>query len=315
MLFVDEGTKNDLHDEGEHALAAAGVKVTLVGPTLLIKDEKETDADGTFTFPELRQGTYQLMLKSPDAAVMDDFGYGGDASYDIDVGVGADGSKTQNLPFDITHQTINFAVNLKSGDLPLGDALPGATITVFSDAAGATQLATDMTDADGKASIRFERDGTTGNTVYADIAAPRATTMQPATCRPVTWDSQYRMTDAANDGDIVNTMADFFFSGATITTDYGGGMALGGWAVEVTSGDEAVDGAPDELGADGSAKVSGTLTSVPKTYKIAMVGWEDQSNDTISGDGGERYTRHRAVAHPRWSFPRRHVHGRPAPSR
>ena len=41
-------------------------------------------------------------------------------------------------------------------------------------------------------------------------------------------------------------MVDFSFSGATITTDMGGGKALGGWAVEVTSGDddEAVDGAP-----------------------------------------------------------------------
>ena len=40
MLFVDEGTKNDLHDEGEYPLAAAGVKVTLVGPTLLMRDSR-----------------------------------------------------------------------------------------------------------------------------------------------------------------------------------------------------------------------------------------------------------------------------------
>ena len=37
MLFVDEGTKNDLHDDGEYPLAAEGVKVTLVGPTLLMR--------------------------------------------------------------------------------------------------------------------------------------------------------------------------------------------------------------------------------------------------------------------------------------
>ena len=40
MLFVDEGTPNDLHDEGEEALAAEGVKVTLVGPTLLMRDSR-----------------------------------------------------------------------------------------------------------------------------------------------------------------------------------------------------------------------------------------------------------------------------------
>ena len=44
MLFVDEGTKNDLHDDGEYPLAAEGVKVTLVGPTLLMRREAETDA-------------------------------------------------------------------------------------------------------------------------------------------------------------------------------------------------------------------------------------------------------------------------------
>ena len=290
MLFIDEGTKNNEHDEGEYALAAEGVKVTLVGPTLLMRTEAETDADGAFTFPERRQGSYQLMLTSPDAAVMDDFGYGGDASYDIEVGVGADGGATQNLPFDITHQTVNFTVNLKSGDLPLGAALPGATITLFSDAAGATQIGTEMTDADGTASIRFEREGRTGNTVHAAIAAPADDYHAAGGMQPVTWDSQHRMTDAANAGDIVNTKADFSFSGATITTDSGGGRALGGWAIEVTSGDEAVDGAPDELGDDGSESFSETVTSVPKTYKIAMAGWEDQSNDTISGDGGERYT-------------------------
>ena len=293
MLFVDEGTPNDLHDEGEDPLAAEGVKVTLVGPTLLMRDEAETDPMGAFTFPELRQGSYQLMLTSPDAAVMDDFGYGGDASYTIEVGVGADGGATQNLPFDITHQTVNFAVNLRSGDLPLGDALPGAMITLFSDAAGKLKIdaeGTGETDADGKASLRFEREGTTGNTVHAAIAAPAGDYHPEATAiQAVTWNSQHRMTDAANDGDIVNTKADFSFSGATVLTDMGGGKALGGWQIEVTSGDEAVDGAPDELGDDGSESFSETVTSVPKTYKIAMVGWEDQSNDTISGDGGERY--------------------------
>ena len=285
MLFVDEGTKNDLHDEGEYPLAAEGVKVTLVGPTLLMRREAETDSTGAFAFGELRQGSYQLMLSSPDAAVMDDFGYGGDASYTIEVGVGADGGATQNLPFDITHQTVNFTVNLKSGD-KMGAALPGATITVFADAAGATQIGTGETDADGTASIRFAREGTTGNTVHAAIAAPADDYHAAGGMQAVTWNSQHRMTDAANDGDIVNTKADFSFGGATVLTDMGGGKALGGWKIEVTSGDEAVDGAPDELGDDGSESFSETVTSVPKTYKIAMA--DNQANDS-TGDGGETY--------------------------
>ena len=289
MLFVDEGTPNNLHDEGEHTLAAEGIKVTLVGPTLLRREEKETNADGMFTFDELRQGDYQLMLSSPGDAVMDDFLYGGDASYDIEVGVGADGGGTQNLPYDITHQTINFTVNLKRGDEPLGDALPGAMVTLYSDAAGELKIAaegTGETDADGEASLRFERDGKTGNTVYAAIAAPAGDYDADEAMQAITWNSQYRMTDAANDGDIVNLKADFSFSGATITTDFGGGEALGEWAISVSSGGDAVDGAPEALGADGTASFSEVVDAadLPKTYTVAVAA--NQDNDL---DGGELY--------------------------
>ena len=296
MLFVDEGTKNDLHDEGEHALEAAGVKVTLVGPTLLLRREAETDADGAYTFDELRQGSYQLMLSSPDAAVMDDFAYGGDASYAMEVGVGADGGGTQNLPFDITHQTVNFTVNLKSGDLPLGAALPGAMVTLSADAAGATQIGTEMTDADGMASIRFARAGRTGNTVYAAIAAPEGDYDADGDRQAVTWESQYRMTDAANDGDIVNLKAEINFGGATVARpDWGengsGGKALGGWAVSVTKPDSAGDPAavedgPEALDAMGMASFSEVVdpADLSVTYTVAVAG-----NQANTLDGGESY--------------------------
>ena len=296
MLFVDEGTKNDLHDEGEYPLAAAGVKVTLVGPTLLMRDEAETDSTGAFAFGELRQGSYQLMLSSPDAAVMDDFGYGGEASYTIAVGVGADGGATRNLPFDITHQTVNFTVNLRSGE-DMGDALPGATITVFSDAAGATQIATGMTDADGMASIRFARDGTIGNTVHAAIAAPAGDYHAAGGMQAVTWMSQHRMTDAANAGDIVNLKAEINFGGATVTTDFGGGVALGGWAISVTKPDSAGDPAavedgPEALDAMGMASFSEVVDTadLPVTYTVKMAG--NQTAKDAKGnelDGGEKY--------------------------
>ena len=285
MLFVDEGTKNNLHDEGEHALAAAGVKVTLVGPTLLIRDEAETDSTGAFAFPDLRQGDYRLELSSPNDAVMYDFAYGGDASYDIKVGVGADGGGAQNLPYDITHQTINFTVNLRSGE-DEGDALPGAKIAIFSDAAGATQIGTDMTDADGMASIRFPRAGRIGNTVHASIAAPAGDYDAAGGMQAVTWNSQYRMTDAANDGDIVNLKAEINFGGATVKTDFGGGMALGEWAISVSSDKSAGADTPAKLGATGTASYSEVVMadSLPVTYKVKVAG-----NQANTLDGGESY--------------------------
>ena len=297
MLFVDEGTKNDLHDEGEYPLAAADVKVTLVGPTLLMRNEAETDSTGAFAFGELRQGSYQLMLSSPDAAVMDDFGYGGEASYTIAVGVGADGGATRNLPFDITHQRVNFTVNLRSGE-DMGDALPGAMVTVFSDAAGQTQLATKATDADGMASIRFARADRIANTVYAAIAAPAAGDYDAdGGKQPVTWDSQHRMTDAANAGDIVNLKAEINFGAATVETDFGGGVALGGWAISVTKPDSAGDPAavedgPEALDAMGMASFSEVVDTadLPVTYTVKMAG--NQTAKDAKGnelDGGEKY--------------------------
>ena len=119
------------------------------------------------------------------------------------------------------------------------------------------------------------------------------TTTARRTMQGVTWDSQQRMTDAANAGDIVNLKADFSFGGATVTTDFGGGVALGGWAVEVTKpnadGDmEAVEDGPEALGADGTASFSEVVSAddLPVTYTVAVA--EDQAN-TPDGDGGEEY--------------------------
>jgi hypothetical protein len=288
MLYVDEAAKNDSFDEGEHALPAPGVVVVLVGPGINDRDPRATGPDGSFAFMNLRAGPYQLVVANEDAAGPD-LDYGGPAvGYEFNLAVGQ--VETQNIPFDITHQTVNFSVTLKSGEAT-GDALAGATVTLYADLAGEDRIMTGDTDADGMAAIRFARSAATGNQVYAGVAAPAGDYHASGAMQAVMWDPKYAMAAASNEGDIVNTMADFSFSGATVDRgDYGGGMALGGWAVEVTSGDEAVDGAPAALGADGSAKVSETVTSVPKTYEMAMVGWKDQLDDTISGDGGERYT-------------------------
>ena len=61
-------------------------------------------------------------------------------------------------------------------------------------------------------------------------------------------------------------------------------MALGGWKISVMSGDEAVEGAPTALGADGSAKFSETAAA-GKSYKVSIAA--DQANTM---DGGEKYT-------------------------
>ena len=289
MIYVDEAGKNDSYDEGEHALAAPGIALALVGPGILDRTIGATGPDGSFSFGELRAGPYQLVVANADAAGPD-YAYGGPAEgYGFALGVGD--METQNIPFDITHTTVNFMVSLKHGD-NMGAALPGATVTLYSDMAGELKITDGMTGDDGMASIRVARAGTAHHTVYASVAAPAGSYHTSGAMQAVMWDAQMTTHAAMNDADIVNTMANFSFGGMTVDRgDYGGGMPLGGWAIEVTSGDDAVEGAPDELGADGMASHSEMVDAgdLPKSYEVAVVGWEDQSNDTLSGDGGERF--------------------------
>ena len=293
MLYVDEAGNNDSRDEGEDALAVADVQVTLTGPnTLAEADTAVTDSTGAFAFEGLRQGTYQLRTGS--GAVDSDYAYGGPAGgYTVTLGVGDDATATQDLPFDITHQTINFKVTLRSGETP-GPALEDATVTLYSDAKGEQRVGAGTTDEDGLAKIRFARAGTTASTVHARVAAPEGDDNYHADAdlQAVTWDAKSPTADAANEGDLLSLDVSFKFAGATREVQLEGedeprgGRPLGEWAIEVTSGDKAVDKAPTELEDDGTAKFAETLTKadLPKTYEITVAAAQDDKLD-----GGESH--------------------------
>ena len=282
MLFVDEGMNNDMMDEGEHPLPAPGVPVVLVGPDINQQRPTATDETGAFSFPDLVAGTYQLVVTiTPEVAMaLGDYAYGGSATgYEIELGVGE--AAMQAIPFDITHTTVNFSASLKSGDMT-GDAIPGAMVTLYSDAAGETKVGDGMTDDDGMASIRIARAGTTGNTVHAKVSHDD---YDGDGMTAVMWDPQMTSTDASNDGDIVNLNVDATFSGATVDRgDYGGGKALAGWAVSVMMGDEAVEGASTELDDDGMGAFMAAVDAVPATFTIAVADNQDNALD-----GGESY--------------------------
>ena len=284
MLFIDEGTNNDMMDEGEHPLPAPGVPVVLVGPGVNQQTPTATDETGAFSFSDLVAGTYQLVVTiTPEVAMaLGDYAYGGSATgYEIELGVGE--AAMQAIPFDITHTTVNFTAMLKSGE-ETGDAIPGATVALYTDMAAeeAIENASAMTDDDGMASIRFARAGTSDNTVYAMVSHDDYDGDGMTT---VTWDPQMTSTDASNDGDLVNLNVDVTVAGATVDRgDYGGGVALAGWAITTMMGDDAVEGAPEALGDDGTATLETTVDAVPATFTFAVAA--DQGNDL---DGGESY--------------------------
>ena len=304
MLYVDEGTNNDKMDEDETPFAVAVVPVTLVGPGVHDLTPGATDEMGRFMFSELRAGSYQLVVQIPDAvaALMPDYAYGGPSEgYAVALDVGE--KATQNIPMDITHQTVNFSVTLRSGD-KAGDPLPGATVTFYEDPRGEYRIADDSTDADGMAAIRFERtrgeDGNAVSTVYASVAAPSDDYHADGDMQAVTWDPKLPTNDDSNAGDIVSLKADVTFAGRTITTERGGGEALAGWAIDVMLGEGADaetlegDDVPEELDEDGTAAFTATVAAddLPVTYTFALADDQDDKLDggeTVETDGPIEY--------------------------
>ncbi|MYK45683.1 MAG: hypothetical protein F4029_05600, partial [Gammaproteobacteria bacterium] len=289
MLFVDEAGKNDAYDEGEDALATPGILLSLIGPdeSIIAPRPGATNASGMFMFDKLRAGAYQLVVnpRNLNPAIPADYAYGGSSTgYQFTLGVG--GEATQNIPFDITHTTVNFMVNLKAG-AAMGDALPGATVSFFSDMAGEQKIGDAMSGDDGMASMRIARTSASNNTVYAKVAAPAGDYATDMAMQAVMWDAKMTMHAASNASDILNTKADFSFSGATVMTEYGGGKALAGWAITVSSDKSAAADAPAKLGDDGSAKYSEVVAadSLPVKYTVNVA-----SNQDNALDGGEKYS-------------------------
>ena len=294
-LFVDElGVPNGDLDEGENALPQTGVSVRLTGPGNNDHVTVITDDTGYFEILERRAGPYRLVVTVPDAVAMTlgDYAYDGPPTgYEFDVAVGEE--KTQDIPFRITHTTVNFEVRLKQGESPLGDSIPGATVNLYTDPAGANDLKSAETGDDGKAELRIDRDDVAGNTVYADVSSDDYEVV--GGIEAVIWDAQMTSHEASNDGDIVNLNVDATFSGATITNDAGaGGDALVDWLVDVTSGDDAVEGegVPDKLDEDGDASFTTTVgvDDLPASFTFAVA--DDQTDKDADGnelDGGEMY--------------------------
>ena len=300
MVFIDELMKNDMFDEGEHPLTHAGLPVALVGPGVNEQRLGATDAMGAFSFEGLQAGPYQLvvLINAEVAAALSagDLAYGGPGEgYAIALGVGEAGA--QNIPFDITHTTINVAVTLKGGDYR-GDPVPGATVDLYADADGETKVGSGTTMAGEHGvytSVKVDRSVTSDNTVHMSVGAEGYLVDPAAGMQAVTWNPQFSVHPAPgsdpaavlNDADIVNLAVDVSFSGATVTTDYGGGDALKGWAISVTHGEDAVGSAPEMLDDDGMGAWKSAVApdELPATFTIALA--DDQDNKL---DGGENYS-------------------------
>ena len=311
QLFIDEGTKNDMMDDGEMTFPTAemlatvaelglplALPISLAGPGVHDMQYGTAMPDGSVVFSGLRAGSYQVIVTDISdetlaalppalAHVLRDYAYGGPATgYPLEVAVGQQAK--QYAPVDITHTTVHFGVTLKGGETR-GMPLPGAMVTLFADPTGDTKIADGMTMVDeatghAVASIRIARDGTSGNMVYAGVSAEGYYAADDMTT--VKWDPQKTYTTGANDNNILNLNVDVSVSGATITTEYGGGDPLAGWAISIEHGDVMEE---DMLDDDGMASFTmelpeAVLPQLPKSFTFSVD--EDQDDDL---DGGEMF--------------------------
>ena len=270
QLFVDEGTKNDMMDEGEpgfptEAMLAMvaelglplALPISLAGPGVHDTQDGMAMPDGSVVFADLKAGKYQVivtdisaetlaLLPPALAAVLQDYAYGGPATgYMVELGVGQEAM--QYAPIDITHTTVNVAVTLKGGE-NRGMGVPGAGVTLYADATGETKVkeGTTMVNDEGHAytSIRFARAGTTGNTVHMAVSTDDYWVDPEAGMQAVTWNPLSPVHPAPdadpaavlNDANILNLNVDATVSGSTVTTEYGGGEPLAGWVIGVLEG-------------------------------------------------------------------------------
>ena len=176
--------------------------------------------------------------------------------------------------------------------------IPGASVTLYSDAAGETKVGsgdTEVTEAGVFTSIRVARAGTSDNTVH--MAVDTDYFEDPtAGMQAVTWNPQSPVHPVPgtadppavlNDADIVNLNAEVSVSGATITTEYGGGVELAGWAIEVLMA--GADGAMAAVASDtlddaGMASFASAVApaDLPMSYYFAVA---EEQKDSL--DGGE----------------------------
>ncbi len=219
-LFIDEGTKNDMMDEGEMAFptpellailaqlpggASFAWPIQLAGPGVHDMQNGTLMPDGSLVFANLKAGAYQLVvsdlsdavkqtfLASPNPAlrIIADLAHGGSATgYPIPLTVGQ--AAMQNVPLDITHTTVAVAVTLNAGeDYPPGEPIPGAMVTLYADEDGEDKVGegTTMANEEGHAytSIRFERADTEDNTVYMGVSADGYWMDPTAEMQEVTW--------------------------------------------------------------------------------------------------------------------------------
>ena len=288
-VFLDANPENNELDQGdEDTYGLAGLEVMLIGPGVTDKASALTDADGMYMFDNVVTGTYSLnVTTSALDSVADDLDtgveYGGNSSYDITVGPGA--TVTQNLPFNITVQTITMQAMMGNGktgkDAKTGPMIEGVEIDFYPTYQAAEAERQELssapvkTDATGTAMIMFPRASDTGpggrdHVVFAKVADLPHDDLEVTanSILEVSYNPRTLKTEAAQAVQVINRRVNLQFWVKNIETEIGGDDFLEGWASEVRT-DPTHGGFLSGSGAS-SKKGKATFTDLVATADLPM---------------------------------------------
>lgn len=302
-VFLDANPENDELDQGdEDTYDLAGLEVMLVGPGVTDKASALTDANGMYMFESVVAGSYSLnVTTSALDSVADDLPtgveYGGSSSYDITVGPGA--TITQNLPFNITVQTITMQAMMGNGkmgkDAKTGPMIEGVEIDFYPtyQAAEAERQelssAPVVTDTTGTAMIMFPRASDTGpggrdHVVFAKVADLPHDDLEVTanSILEVSYSPRTLKTEAAQAVQVINRRVNFQFWVKNVETEIGGDDFLQGWASEVRT---AVENTGFQSGKASSKNGKATFTDILATADLPMKYYVRLSGDQAGAMG------------------------------
>jgi hypothetical protein len=183
-LFID-GNDNEQMDVGEPPIMKAGITVALeraIGDTIYTT----TDANGMYTFPDLEEGTYKVIVDGTQASIPGAYTQSGDIRY-LAVATSG-GATTVNFPFLVTTQYVWVYGMLGVDGVNSGVApIKNWTVTLYPTDTDARKeinkisTGTVKTDATGLATFKFLRTAdyspnaaAIDGIVFAKVASPGA---------------------------------------------------------------------------------------------------------------------------------------------
>lgn len=155
QLYIDGNENNTLDPNVDAEYPLAGVKITLEGPEVGQTTSLDTDADGRYSFGNLRPGNYNVSIDDTDADITDPVALGTTKNV-TGVNIQSGTSQVVNFGFDITTWIVKVPV-VYGTDGKNETPASGVGVTAWAKRDLTTALDVQNTGADGYATLSISR--------------------------------------------------------------------------------------------------------------------------------------------------------------